>query len=364
LEGLSPEQRFRLELMPWPALRLQFDQMAEALKAEAGLSAEQCRRLTARVIDRNLPVEPAKDFMRLVQAPTPLGDEIFESALAKFEALGVYQALVPPHHHSGLVATLRKAEKLPEIVAFTRKAEGWYSDLGVGIHNLLAQTVIPKHIELASAEQLVWLDKAWYSLKSELGEDMGTRAWSAMMGLPYFAQEYVRNWVVHAQGRVKGNYEVTQEQYSTHKREFERRLRDARIFAREPLAQDETTLSRWLRPEELSDFLAGIDIHVVDHGPFSVSMPNAVSICRDGNAAIQLSMTMARVNVGDVRIIYVHSIACDATATKKLFRAGWPFPYFSALNSEVADAIKGQADVSINTEAYQLHSRKPPARDF
>jgi hypothetical protein len=362
LEGLLPEHRLRLELMPWPTVRAQFDQMAQALEAETDLSAERCRLLTARAIDRDLPVEPADNLMRLT---TSLGDELLDAALGKFEALGVYQALVPPHHQSGLVAKLRETAKLPEVSRFMHRAEGWNSfDFGTGINNFLAKTAIPERIESAGANRLKWLDKAWYSLKTQLGEDMGARAWSAMMGLPPSALEYVRDWAEHAPGRIEGKYALTQEHYSKASRQFERRLGDAGIFSQEPHARGETTLSRWLRPAELAGFMEGIDKAVLDHGPFSVSMPDAVNICRDNNASIQLSMTLARVNIGDIRVIYVHSIVCDVTAAKKLFRAGWPFAYMSALDSEVADAIMIQAGVSMKNEAYQLHSRKAPARRF
>lgn len=366
LEGLSPEQRLRLELMPWPAVRAQVDRMARALAVETGLPAQQCRRLAARVIDRKLPLEETKESFKLVPTTlAPAGDEMLYAALTKLEALGVYQALVPPHHQSGIVAKLRETAKLPEVGQFIEHAEGWgSSDFTIGIHGFLADTLIPEHIESAAANQLMWLDKAWYSLKFALGEDMGARAWSAMMGLPPSALTYVRDWVENAPGRFKHSYGITDEQYSMASKQFQRRLLDSRIFSAVPYAQKETTLSRWLRPAELAELLEGIDKNVLDHGPYSVSMPDAATICRDNCASIQLSMTLGRCNVGDVRVVYVHSVVGDATVAKKLFRAGWPFASLSVLESEVADAIRSQSGVIIKNEAYQLHSRKAPATHY
>lgn len=365
LDGLSPDQRLRLELMPWPAVRAQVNQMARALETEIGLPTERCRKLAALAINRNLPVSvPISSSFRNSKAPSPLGDEILEAALSKFEALGVYESLVPPHHLSGIIAKLRQTAKLPEVDTFVHRTESYSGDLGIVIQNFLAETVIPERIESTSVNQLAWLDKAWYSLKTELGEELGARAWSAMMGLPPAALEYVRDWVENAPGRSKGTYSITEARHLMESKKFERRLRTAGIFSAEPEAQEQTTVSRWLRPGELAKFMKGVDKATLDHGPYSVCATDALHICRDSNAAIQLSMTLTRCTVGDVRIIYVHSIACDATTAKRLFRAGWPFAYMRPLDREVAAAINSQTGTSMNETAYQLHSRKAPTRRF
>jgi hypothetical protein len=332
--------------------------MAQALEAATDLATDRCRRLTALAINRNLPVRPKRDyFHRVVQPPTPLGDELLDAALVKFEALGVYLSLVPRNHQSELESKLRETAELPEVLAFTRSAE-WYSgDIGINIQRFLRDTTIPDRIELAHANELVWLDKAWYSLKTEIGKQEGAHAWSAMMGLPPSALEYVIDWAANAPGRAKGTYTITDEHGRIERGRFNQRIRDAGIFREEPHTLDQETLSRWLLPEELAGLTDGIDNQVL-----STAIWDAVNICREGNAAIQLSMTLARTVEGDLKFCFVHSIVCAPSAAKKLFRAGWPFPHMTALDDEVADAILTQAGASMGSGLCQLHSREKPTR--
>lgn len=352
LDGLTPLQRARLELTPWPVVRDQFAQMPHASQLALDLPLDRCRLLTAKVFERRLPIK--KSFFRMSGV---LGDDTLDVALCELEALGVYLALLPPAKCLNVVARLQKAGDLPGVSRLLRDAEYHSQDIERYMSSILARTWIPERIEGADTEQLMWLDKAWHGLKTELGDEAGARAWVAMTGLTMPDLLYVRDWFENTPGRIPNHYSISDEQYRQASLEFDTRVRDSGSFLQQ-YSWGESAFSEWLSPTELDALLEGVVKDVISHGVFSVGLLGAAQACRNGDARIQLSLEWHR--EFSTPAVRVDSVVCDKGVAEKLVRAGWPFSQVNKPSQNTANFIAEQTGMPVEKMAYHLRKRKTP----